>query len=29
VSFLNAMGVEALTFGDPKLCRGPLPDMTG
>jgi hypothetical protein len=29
VSFLNAMGVEATTFGDPKLCKGPLAGMTG
>jgi hypothetical protein len=28
VSFMNAMGIEAQSFGDPKLCRGPLPDLT-
>jgi len=24
VSFLNAMGIEATTFGDPQFCDGPL-----
>lgn len=29
VSFMNAMGVPATTFGRPDQCRGPLPGMTG
>jgi Protein of unknown function (DUF1552) len=29
VSILNAMGVEASTFGAPAYCKGPLPGLTG
>lgn len=29
VSFLNAVGVEATSFGDPKLCKGPIAGLTG
>ena len=28
VSFMNAMGINAQTFGDPALCKGPLAGMT-
>jgi hypothetical protein len=29
VSFLNAMGIQSQSFGNPSQCRGPLPGLTG
>jgi hypothetical protein len=28
VSILNALGIDSDTFGDPTVCRGPLPGLT-